>query len=131
MTRIPISAKGPSANPRRRVGPLERFRAMMDNDRFAHLAPSPLFRRWMRKTERVLGRRQQCTSAVAMSALDELHAAQNADVEQFIAEIGLLLEQGREYPDVAVVGRAMIVGLAFTLPRSFALDAHKGASARC
>jgi len=131
MRRIPISAKKPSGNPRRRVAPLERFRAMVDNDRFAILAPAPLFKRWMQNTEWILGRQQQCTSAVTASAFLELHAAQNADIEQFIVQINLLLEQGREYPDLAVVGRAMIVGLAVTLDWSFTLDVLKGASALC
>ncbi|HVC95356.1 MAG TPA: hypothetical protein VND64_16795 [Pirellulales bacterium] len=104
---------------------------MVDNDRFAILAPAPLFKRWMQNTEWILGRQQQCTSAVTASAFLELHAAQNADIEQFIVQINLLLEQGREYPDLAVVGRAMIVGLAVTLDWSFTLDVLKGASALC
>jgi len=129
MRRNPISATTPQAPILKRVVPLERFRTMLKNESFAFLAAAPLFKRWVQNTEWLLGRQEQCTSAIAASAMFELHAANNSDIEQFIAQINLLLEEGRERPDLAVVGRAMIVGLAMTLHWSFTLEAIERALA--
>jgi hypothetical protein len=130
MKRVEISTSPPSGATRARVTPLERFQTMLDHDSFAVLAPAPLFKHWVQNTEWLLTRQEQCTSAVAASAMFELHQAQNADIEQFIEQINLLLEEGREHPDLAVVARAMIVGLAITLHWSFTLEAVENALAR-
>jgi hypothetical protein len=113
------------------VVPLERFRTMLENESFAILAPAPLFARWVQNTEWLLGRQDQCTSAIAASAMFELHAANNDDIELFITQINLLLEEGREHPDLAVVARAMIVGLAMTFHWSFTLEALERVVANC
>ncbi|HVC94480.1 MAG TPA: hypothetical protein VND64_12355 [Pirellulales bacterium] len=103
------------AKRRERIAPLVRFDAMLANEGFEVLESEPLFKQWVTHTQLLLNHPNQCDSALAAWAMFELHSAGNPDLEQFIAQINLLLEEGREELDLAVVGRAMVVGLAITL----------------
>jgi hypothetical protein len=130
QTRNEATAAEPVFHARHLPAALERFRAMIDNHRFAVLAPVGLFKQWVHDTEWLLRRQENCTSAAAAAAMFDLHAATNADIEQFIEQINVLLEEGREYPELAVVARAMIVGLAVTLRNSAARKAVENAVLR-
>jgi hypothetical protein len=91
---------------------------MLAHQNFSILASAPLFRVWVGQTEWLLCHHEHCNSSVAATAMFELHAAANPDVEEFLRQINLLLEAGRQEPDLAILGRAMVVGLVLTLERA-------------
>jgi hypothetical protein len=116
------SARERPAKRRQRIAPLLRFDAMLANEGFGVLASEPMFKQWVIHTHWLLNHPNQCNSALAALAMFELHSAGNPDLERFIAQINLLLEEGREELDLAVVGRAMVVGLALTLENRQFID---------
>jgi hypothetical protein len=112
------SARERPAKARQRMAPMARFHSLLAHDGFRVLASMPLFQQWVGNTQVMLDHPTLCNSATAAMAMFELHGAHNADLENFIAQVNLLLEEGREDCDLAVIGRAMVVGLAVTLEQA-------------